>query len=169
MHTDSFDPRGALLAAAGPAALGACLGMPRGLGAMFEQAASLPAIFAGTTLITLPALYIGAAVFGVAPSARRVAASAAEGLAAAGLAFLGLAPALLFLLSTSVDEASALPLLLGTIVAAIGAFFGLRAFHQRLFAGVEQRGRAFAVFAGWSLVAAGIGARLFLASFGGAS
>ena len=146
------------MAIAGPALVGAALGLPDGPAAVAARAALLPAIVLGVALIMLPALYIGAAFLGVAPSARSVVTAAGSALADTGTVFLGLAPALAFLVVASTRPASVE--LLGYLAVALAVVIGLRALYLRLF--MERAARVVPLFACWAAVSVGIGARLLV-------
>lgn len=155
--------RTGLLMLAGPAAIGAALGLgaqgqpAAGPIAALTCAAALAAIVVGIGAALMPALYIGAAFLGIAPRAQAVARSAAAALADTGLVFLGLAPAFLFLVVSSAEGATVRAL--GYVVTFSGVALGLRALFVRLFDGRSLK--ALGLFAGWSLVSVGIGASLF--------
>jgi hypothetical protein len=152
----SSHARRASFAIAGPALVGAALGLHAGPAELLARAATLPAIVVGVALLMLPALYIGAAFLGVAPRAGAVARSGVAALADTGVVMLGLAPSLLFLVAASTSAAAVSALAL--IVLALAVAIGLRALFARLF---ERRGAAaIGLFACWSLVSAGIGAQL---------
>jgi hypothetical protein len=148
---------------AGPAAIGAALGLnaqaqaQAGPVAALSCAAILTAIIVGTWASMLPALYIGAAFMGVAPRAQAVARSAGAALGDMGLIFLGLAPPFLFLVASSTQGVTVRAL--GYVVVSAGVALGLRALFVRLFDGRSLK--ALGLFAGWSLVSVGIGASLF--------
>jgi hypothetical protein len=154
----SHSPGSVLLAMAGPVAVGAVLGGERGLFAAAHVALGLPVVIGGLTAAMMPALYIGLAVTGAAPSAAGVALATGRGLRAMGLALLGVVAPLLFLLATVQDSRMAIAL--GSLVVGGAAFAGLRALHRALF-GAAGPARAQAVMLVWSLLALGIGARLF--------
>lgn len=147
----------AALALAGPAALGAALAA-HDVGALGEVA-RLPLLWVGVAALMTPALYIGAALSGLSPSAREVGGAAVDALARGGGLLLGLAPALLFLVVTSFS-AEAGRALVG-VAALVGAVAGLGVLFRRLCvepdAGVTPR----FVFLGWAAVLLGIGAQLF--------
>jgi len=150
--------RGLPLALAGPALAGAALGLPHGPAALATRAALLPAIIVGVALIMLPALYIGAAFLGVAPNARSVISAAGSALADTGMVFLGLAPALLFLVAASTVTTTVVGL--GYLTVALAVAIGLRALYLRLFTGNARR--SVPLFACWAMVSLGIGARLMV-------
>lgn len=165
MATNSRSPwgRAVPLMLAGPAAIGAALGLgahgPPAAGPLtaLTCAAALAAIVVGTWAAMMPALYIGAAFMGIAPRAQAVARSTGAALADMGLVFLGLAPAFLFLVVSSAEGVTVRAL--GTVVVGAGVALGLRALFVRLF---DRRSlKALGLFAGWSLVSVGIGASLF--------
>lgn len=164
MEPRSFEARRDLLPlVAGPASLGLCVGLRHGLGAALVFAVAMPAIWLGVAALTVPALYVGAAVAGVAPPAVRVAPAVGAGLRDAGVALLGVAPAALFLVATSADPATVHAIACG--VAGLGAGLGLWRVARRMLGQVSEEGvgRAVALGAGWAVVCVGIGGHLFAA------
>lgn len=147
--------RAALLAAAGPAALGLGLTL-RDVSAAGELL-RLPAVWIGVTALMVPALYIGSALAGRAPSARVVGQAVADALTRSSVLLLGLAPGLLFLVATAGFDATAQILVLGA--AALGAAAGLATVYRRLFKGGGLGVRA--LFVAWATVLVGIGIQLF--------
>jgi hypothetical protein len=147
--------RAALLAAAGPAALG--LGLTLRDASAAGELVRLPAVWIGVTALMVPALYIGSALAGRAPSARVVAQAVADGLTRSSVLLLGLAPGLLFLVATAGFNATASALVLAA--AALGALAGLGTIHRHLFRGGGLGGRL--LFLAWSAVLVGIGIQLF--------
>lgn len=147
-----------LLAAGGPMAVGAVLGLHRGPLAMLPGALSLPAVVLGVTIVMMPALYIGAALAGVAPPARQVAVSLARGFRACGVVMLGLTAPVLFLLATT--QSNAMAVLLGGAATAAGALAGLRLLYADLFQAPSPR--IWGAFGLWSLVALALGVRMYL-------
>lgn len=142
---------------AGPAAIGAALGLFDGPSALITRAVVFPTIIIGVAALMLPALYIGAAFLGVAPKAQAVARSARAALGDMGVVFLGLAAPLFFLVAASTELGTVR--VLGHLIVGVGVALGLRALFIRLF---DRRSpRAIGLFAGWSLVSVGIGAQLF--------
>ena len=159
-------PRGPLThlsAVAGPMLVGACLHLQAGAMAMLEGAVRLPAIMIGVAVLMAPALYIGSAFLGVAPSARETATTLAAALGDAGLVLVGTAPALAFLIATSTGQAAGL--LLGHLVVFVAVVLALRTLWRRLFSEAPHRARALALFFGWTIVAFGIAERLVLEAF----
>jgi hypothetical protein len=141
---------------AGPALVGAALGLSGGAAQAATQAITTPAIILGVAALMLPALYIGAAFLGVAPGARVVAQSSVAALADMGIVLLGLAAPLLFLVAASTHDASVR--LLGVMTLGLGLLLGFRSLYMRLF---EQRSlRAWLLFTAWAIVSAGIGAQI---------
>lgn len=151
-------PRSLALGIGGPAVIGAALGLAEGPAGLAARAAELPAIVLCIGLVMLPALYIGAAFLGLSPEPKAVAAAARDSIAAVGTVLLGLAPALAFLVAASTRPPAAR--LLGWLVLGAAALIGVRALYVRLFERVEAR--AFVLFAAWSAVGLGIGARLLV-------
>jgi len=141
---------------AGPALVGAALGLPGGAVQAATQAVTTPVIILGVAALMLPALYIGAAFLGVAPSARVVAQSSVAALADMGTVLSGLAAPLLFLVAASTQDASLR--VLGVMTLGVGLILGFRGLFLRIF---EQRSlRALLLFTVWAIVSAGIGAQL---------
>ena len=151
--------RTALLALAGPALLGAALGMPFGLPRLLSEAALVTAIVVGLSVFMIPALYIAATLVGAAPSVDQVGASAASALRAGGTLLLGLAPATLFLIATSQTRLTVW--ILGFLVLAVSMIASLRILFSDLFTTPAARLRALPVFLIWSIVSLGLGAHLF--------
>jgi ABC-type transport system involved in cytochrome c biogenesis permease subunit len=147
---------------AGPALIGAALGLPEGVGTSAARAAVLPAIVVGVALLTLPALYIGAAFFGVAPRAQAVVRSASGALKDMGIVFFGLAAPLVFLVAASTESTTVR--ILGQLAVSLGVVLGFRALYVRLF---DRRSlRALTLFVCWAMVSFGIGAQLFVRGIG---
>lgn len=153
------------LAMGGPAALGLTLGLTGAAHGWLHPTWTLPAAMLGTTLLMLPALYIGGALAGADATARRVARDTLGALREAGLGCLGLAPAMLFLCATSGEGGGQLAVGLSLALAAL---LGLRGLYTRLYARLGSgaaKAKATLVFAAWTLVALGIGARLSAPAF----
>lgn len=147
---------------AGPALVGlTSLLSGHGSGA---AALSLPALWVGVLFVMLPTLYIGAAILQVAPTASELGRAAVAALERSSVVFLGLVPALAFLVATSVEGITASLLTKG--VVALGAILGLGAFYRLVFGEAEHRARVVALFAVWALVCLAIGAHLFSAAQG---
>lgn len=164
------------IAAAGPAAIGAVLGMPRGGAAMASGAAMLPGVVLGVTALMVPALYIATSLLGAAPPAKETPAHLGRALRAMGTVLLGLAAPAAFLVATTARgtgreglSSAATALVLGGVVTAFGTFVGLRRLFQGLFGGRPTGATAMVVCAVWSIVALVIGGRLFLVTLGGAA
>lgn len=153
--------RDALTAFAGPAAIGACLGWTSGAATLLTTSLTLPLSFALVGALTLPGLYIGAALADAAPPLHMMARTAIGALRDQGVAFLGLAPALLFMSATSTDVHESLAL--GTLVVTLGALIGMHAFYSRVRANQPQDSlRVGAVFALWALANLGLGWEIYL-------
>ena len=163
-----------LQAIAGPVVLGGVLGIPMGTSALLQEAATLPAVLFGTTLLMVPALYIGSTILGVAPSAQAVARAVGKGLSACGALLLGLAPLCAFLLVTTADldmtwffgtsDHFGVVWLFGVCALATGLFFGLRALRDAMFK-EEKKALWLPLFWSWSFVALLVGERLFTRTF----
>lgn len=145
-----------LWALAGPALVGACIGAGAGVGAALFYAAALPLVAVGTFALTGPALYIASAFVGSAPPAHEVARGVQGSLRDAGLALVGLSPALLFLSVTTSGARAALSL--GVLVFGVGGFVGLRRVLARVFP--NNALAMIPVFVPWAVVTAGIGLHL---------
>ncbi|MEZ4472214.1 MAG: hypothetical protein R3F60_15750 [bacterium] len=144
-----------LLALGGPALLGLWLAIRVESCGFAQGTIGLPLAVLATALISVPALYIGAAVFKAAPSPGVVVAGIARSLDDAGLVLLGLMPAVLFLGATA--RSSKIALLLGLLALGGSAVFGLRLAFSRLFTTAEARVRVLPVFGAWAVVTLGIG------------
>jgi hypothetical protein len=158
---DPASPRSlpsALLALSGPVAIGAIVGANNGTFAATRTAIALPAVIAGLAVAMVPALYIGLAVTGSAPSPSSVLAAAGRGLRALGVSLIGVAAPLLFVLMTM--QRPRVAVTLGAIAVAGAAFAGLRALYRSLFADAPPF-LPQAILATWSLLALGIGVRLY--------
>jgi hypothetical protein len=148
----------------GPLVLGAVLGLPWGGGAALYEAAVLPSVLFGTVLLMFPALYIGATILGVAPSAAVVMRAFTKGLSSTGALLLGFAPLCAFLLLTNTTE----PLwawLLGAGTLTISLWMGLRTLQSEMFSPQEKSYLWWPLFWGWALIALVIGERLFSKTF----
>lgn len=154
------------LAVVGPMVIGAILGLGGVQGGaaivtldVVRAAAVLPVILLGVTAAMIPALYIATSLSGAAPPARAVGLAVVRGFRAMGIALLGLAAPVAFLLATSTSHQIA-PLL-GAMVITAGVFAGLRVLFSDLF------GRPFTpvtvrfVFTLWSAVSLAIGASMY--------
>ena len=146
-----------LLMIAGPIAIGATSLLGRSPDG--NAALSLPALWVGVLFVMLPTLYIGAALLKIAPSASELGSAALFALERSSLVFLGLAPALAFLIGTSVQASTAS--ILSNSVLALGAVLGLVAFYRLVFVDPQHRVRAIGLFTAWSIVSLTIGAHLF--------
>lgn len=150
-----MNTRTVLIAVGGPAVAGVCLGLRA---SDPTPAFTLPLVLLGVTAMMVPALYISSALVGVAPPIRRVGGAVVESLESTGIAFFGLAPALLFLCATASEVATAA--WLGRATIAIASIIGLRRLFDTTFAGGEALGRAALTFTLWSLIAVGVGAHM---------
>jgi hypothetical protein len=156
-----FAPGPLLVAVAGPAAVGAALGIPLGAREMAHDLVALPLVIAGVTLVMAPALYVATTLSGAAPSATQFAEACGRGLRACGIVLLGLAPPLLFLLSTSA-AAPDLVTALGVMAVAAGTCAALRVVGTAVVGEGGRRFRSMGLFAVWALISLAIGLRLFL-------
>lgn len=142
----------------GPAAVGLCLGLQSELGVLLTLPWLLPAMGLLICVITLPGLYVGAAMLESAPAAPEMLKAVAGALSDGGIALLGLCPALLVLTSTtsSVDEAIALV----TGVLGLGFMLTLRSFWRRM-AQDKKMWRLQLVMAVWACICTGLSWQLY--------
>ena len=143
-------------AVAGPAAIAAAVQFSAY--GRSGQSISMGVVLVSVVTMTLPALYVGAALAGVGPSAAHLARSVQDALTRTGIIWLGLAPALAFLAatSTSIDGIQ----IVTRVVLGIGAVFAFQALYKTAFKSAPHRIRAFVLFSIWALVAFGLGLRL---------
>jgi hypothetical protein len=134
--------------------------MPLGGEVMLLYMALVPAILFGVLGLMIPALYIGAATAGIAPSARTVLDAAGRALCDMGRILLGLAPALAFLLATAAVPSALWPVAVGVI--ALGVLISMKALYGALAAANAPAGRILAVFVPWALVSLGIAGHLLV-------
>ncbi|MBU0550310.1 hypothetical protein KKF91_21100 [Myxococcota bacterium] len=144
------------LALLGAALLGAAMGAQLGLEFTARLSLGVPFVLLGVLVMTTPALYITSAFSGVAPSAKIMLHEVGAILRDGGVILLGVAPALFFMGSTTLNPwvGYALGQLTLTVTALIA--FGL--LYQRLFQGAK--GKRLPLFALWALVTLGIGHHL---------
>lgn len=154
-------PGDAMLALAGPMAIGAILGLQHGVQSLgpIRDSIVLPLVLLGVTAAMIPALYIATSLAGAAPPAHYVGAAVLRSLRACGITMLGLAAPAAFLLATT--QSSTLAILLGGAVTAAGVLAGLRVLSADLFDHQLDTLSARAVFAVWALVSLSIGARMY--------
>jgi hypothetical protein len=154
-------PSDAMLALAGPMAIGAILGLQQGVQTLgpIRDSLVLPLVLLGVTAAMIPALYIATSLAGAAPPAQYVGAAVLRSLRACGITMLGLAAPAAFLLATS--KSSALVILLGGAITAAGVLAGLRVLSADLFDHQRHTLSARVVFAIWALVSLSIGARMY--------
>jgi hypothetical protein len=144
--------------ALGPIVIGACLAL--GHGNTLATAVRVPVVFAMVAAMMVPALYIGAALLGIAPSASKVATGVVAAFRSAGVAFLGLAPAVAFLVATeSTDQSMSF---LGQSVVLVGGLLALRTLYGAVFDECLMRGKAMLLYGAWALVSLGIGGHLYV-------
>jgi len=140
--------------------MGASLGMRHGLAAGAEAALGLLVVLLGVAAVTLPGLYIAAALVGVAPALGDSLKAASRALRDAGLVLLGLSPPVAFLVATAEQRSTVW--LLGHAALALAVVLALRTLYRRLLKPLGRPARALPVFLGWAAVAVGIGERLLL-------
>ncbi len=154
-----------MFAVGGPVMIGAILGLPHAPEGIGRGALVIPAILLGVGLATLPALYIGCSLAGVAPPARDVATAALRGARNGGVVFAGLALPLAFLIASASASGGGVVPVLGMMAISVGGFAALRAIWCDLFAvDPSRRARqdAGAIFAVWAVLALAIGGRLLV-------
>ncbi len=125
----------------------------------------LPLAVLFSALIMAPALYIGAAVVKAAPTPGAVLRGLVQGLDDAGLALLGLLPAVMFLGATAESEVVVALVSFGALAGAM--LFGARLVFSRVFPTPEARLRALPVFGAWVVVSMGIGLMMLSRVLGG--
>lgn len=142
----------ALIAVGGPVAAGAAAGFGQGLGVTLTDSLRLPVVMLLTAALTLPALWVAAAVIGSGPRLGAFAAASLSSLREAGTLLLGFSPALLFLSATTAgaDDST-------LAVLALAVLVGLRGLFLRLRGSVAMNAGAQAVFAGWALMSGFLG------------
>jgi len=158
-------PMAVLVTVGGPVAVGAALGLPFGPRALLIEAAVVPAVVLGLTLLMLPALYIGTSLLGVAPPAGATVTTVGCALRASGTVLLGLAAPTAFLLATTTDPR--LVRLLAVVVVAASVLCGLRILYLSMFHSRGTHLRALPVFVAWAFVCGAIGARLLTSTLPG--
>lgn len=166
MHQYTLNSTDLCLAIAGPVVVGALLGLGGVQGALHTSAQDvvhtsviLPMILLCVTAAMIPALYIATSLSGAAPPAGDVALAVMRGFRSCGIAMLGLAAPIAFLLSTTQEPNAAA--LVGIAVTSVGVFAGLRVLFSDLFAQSARSLSLRVTFAAWSLVALAIGARMY--------
>ena len=144
------------LVAVGAAALGLISRIPAGAFAAAQSSLLTPAIVVGVCVVLAPALYIGLSLAGAKTSASTFVSAVLTSWRASGLAALGLAPPLLFMVATTTSENLALAL--GTLAIAAALAIGLMALAREA---AEHSAASFLCFVLWSLAALAVGARFF--------
>lgn len=145
-----------MFALAGPVAIGAIAGLPRGLFGIAHEAVATPLTVLGVTALMLPALYIAMAFAGASVAGGTFARGAGRALAACGLTMLGLAAPCAFLTATAVSAGAAAAI--GAAATTAGSLVGLHVLHRALLPAPAARASHSLVFAAWSSVALAIGA-----------
>ena len=145
------------VAVAGMALVGACLGMRGGFESMVWRTAVIPVAYFGIAAMTIPALYVGTAYLGAAPSAPAVVKASKRALRDIGVVFLGMAPAIAFLM-VSLDSTFTAGIL-AFLVMGFGSAVGLRTFYTRVSC-VERKGHALVMFLVWAGVSLQAGAHV---------
>jgi hypothetical protein len=158
-------PLAVLVTVAGPVAVGAALGLPFGPRALLTEAAVVPAVVLGLTLLMVPALYIGTSLLGVAPPAASAVTTVGYALKASGTVLLGLAAPTAFLLATTSDPR--VVRFLAVVVVAASVLCGLRILYLSMFHSRGTHLRALPVFVAWAFVCGAIGARLLTSTLPG--
>lgn len=143
----------------GPIVLGAVLGIPLGTSALLKEALILPSVLFGTTLLMVPALYIGATILGVAPSASTVGKALVRSLISCGAMLLGLSPLCAFLLLTTTNVE--LVWFLGTGALTASILLGLRALRETMFDSNQKTHIWLPLFWVWAGLSLLVGERLF--------
>jgi hypothetical protein len=160
---DRFSPGYALPAAAalGPIALGAVIGSHLGPWTAAREAVLIPALIVGLTAVTVPALYIAMVATGSRLTAPGLARAVARGLEAIGIALLGLAGPLAFVLATA--PVPRLGVLAGAAGLAVAALLGIQ--RVRVAIRTDAGGAASPIdsglFLAWAAIALILGASLY--------
>jgi hypothetical protein len=152
-------PIAALVPVVGPLALGLAVGGPFGLFAAGHEAIATPAIFLGVAALMVPALYVITSLFQIAPSLAEFSVAVGDGLWAGGVALLGLAVPVGFVVATGTSTSA---LGVGCGAFAIGVGLALTALFHRLFRDVGTELVHFAVYTGWAAVGCAIGGVLYV-------
>src|SRR5262249_33500660 len=156
-------PEALLFILGGPAAAGAAVGVRFGVRGLLIGALYWCAVNVGVMVLMLPALHIAFSLVGQATPPKTTVDAGNRALRASGLVLLGLAPAMLFLLSTAGSDGWVAPLAVSAATA--GAAAGLRSIFEHLFGDSAIKKRSLVAFALWALVALMIGGRLLSRSF----
>ena len=141
-----------LLVLFGTALVGACVGLPSGPGAALTAALSLPGLVFSLAALMALALYVVIALVAEAPPAAEYRRLASEAVGDLGAFCVGLAPALLFLTTTTSQPSAALAL--GAL--GLAAIIAIHRFITQL----PGRGVLPLAYAGWSVVGLGLGLAL---------
>lgn len=152
-------PRGValVLAALGPVAVGAILGVR---GGTLTPLIAVPAVVFGVAGATSPALYIASAATGSAPSLGVVVRAFGVALAAFGIALAGLLLPAAFLALSSVDPRTTVVVASAAIGAA--ALLGMRRLAMELSTeAIRPSTGASTVFMLWACATLGIAGRLW--------
>ena len=154
----------ALLAAAGPVAVGAAIGLPFGPFAVARQAIALPATIIGVAALVVPALYIGGALAGIAPPMKPFAGAVVAALRALGVCLLGLTPPAAFLIASNpgVEAAG----LVGAGALVVAAAVALRTLYEGLFEPGRPLLHHKLLYVGWSGLTLLVGGLLHVGSLG---
>lgn len=157
----TWPSRGLAVAIGGPTLIGALIGLGTGggLAGAVQHGFTLTAIIVGVAALTLPALYVGAAMNGLAPPLRDAARASQAAMVDAGIVMLGLAPVLAFFALTASSGATVLVLV--HLLLAIGLLIPMQALYVRVFADADRQHVALSLFAAWALVALAMGWKFF--------
>ena len=141
-------------AVAGPLAVGAVLTLR-----LHDPAplVAVPAVVGAVAALTLPALYIAAAVVGVAPPIAEVVRAVYGLTLLLAALLLGLVLPLAFLVASSGPGTA---FVLGAVAVTTAAAIALKVLREALFVGGAIDGRA-VLFWSWAAIALVIGGRLF--------
>jgi len=152
--TDTEIRRALLAAVLGAVAIGACLGLRQGAGAMSARMLAMPFLFGGVAVLTGPALFVGLALVGEAPPFGDFLRRLARSFGDTGVLLLGLTPPALFLMG-SVRMALSSGFL-AFFVIGFAYLVGIRSLAHRL-AATKLTPVGMGILAAWSLLTARIG------------
>lgn len=146
----------------GPVALGAAIGLGSVSLPMLRGSLALPALVLGLAAALVPALYIGRSLAGAPTNAAELGRSVLRALASLGITMAGIAPAVLFLISTS--ESASSVLLFAYLSVGTAALIGVRRLYQELSVSGPRSGWLWLVFVAWAMLGLALGANLLPAA-----
>lgn len=146
--------RALAIAVLGAIAIGACLGLREGAGAMSIRMLAMPFLLGGIVVVTGPALFVGLALVGEAPPLSDFLNRGARAFGDVGILLLGLTPPTLFLMgSVRMAVSSGF---LAFFVVGFAYLVGVRSLAHRL-AENKLATAGMGVLVAWSILTARIG------------